>query len=118
MSRELGTAYMNAGQLDKALQFANTDLAMRPDNIDANELAAWIYYLKGDYANAKVHADKMLATKTQNGNYLYIAGLIYANSGDTAKGNDLMHQGITVNPFVDQLIINQSKSKTPVAFAK
>ncbi len=118
VSRELGTAYMYAGQMDKALQYANTDLAMRPDNIDANELAAWIYYLKGDYANAKVHADKMLATKTQNGNYLYIAGLIYANSGDTAKGNDLMRQGITVNPFVDQLIINQSKSKTPVALAK
>ncbi len=115
VSRELATAYMNAGQYDKALQFANTDLAMRPENIDANELAAWIYYLKGDYANAKVHADKMMATKTQNGSYLYVAGVIYANSGDNIKGNELMQHGLAINPFVDQLVIN--RAKTPAVAA-
>ncbi len=87
VSREMATAYLNAGNLDKALQYAQTDLNMRPENIDANELIAWTYYLKGDYANAKIHADKMMATKTQNANTLYKAGAIYAGAGDAAKGN-------------------------------
>ena len=110
VSRELATAYLNAGNLDKALQYAQTDLNMRPENIDANNLIAWVYYLKGDYANAKVHADKMLATKTKNANMLYEAGAIYTSAGDASKGSELMHDALAVSPYVDQRIINQSKS--------
>lgn len=115
VSREMATAYLNAGNLDKALQYALTDLGMRPENIDANNLAAWIYYKKGDYANAKKHADKMLATQTKNANTLYEAGAIYAGAGDAAKGSDLMHNALTINPYIDQRIINDAKS--PVALS-
>jgi len=109
VSREMATAYLNAGKLDKALQYALTDLSMRPENIDANELAAWIYYKKGDYANAKIHADKMMATKTQNANTLFKAGTIYAHSGDIAQGNMLMKNAFAIDPYIDQLLINQTK---------
>ncbi len=111
-SRELATAYMNAGELDKAVKYAKTDLAMRPDNIDANELAAWIYFLKGDYADAKVHADKMLATNTANANTLYKAGAIYLKSGELNKGNEYIARAISINPNLDQRIMEQGK---PVA---
>lgn len=113
VSREMATAQMNAGNLDKALQYAQTDLAMRPDNIDANELAAWIYYLKGDYTNAKVHADKMMATKTKNANMLYKAGAIYASAGEAAKGSQLMADAMAVNPNIDLHLVSQVKA--PVA---
>ncbi|MCW3121788.1 MAG: tetratricopeptide repeat protein [Flavipsychrobacter sp.] len=110
VSREMATAYLNAGNLDKALPYAQTDLEMRPENIDANELVAWIYYLKGDYTNAKIHADKMLATNTKNANKLYEAGAIYASAGDMTKGNELMAEATKVSPYIDQRIINQTRS--------
>jgi tetratricopeptide (TPR) repeat protein len=110
VSREMATAYMYAGKLDKALEFANIDLKMRPENIDANELAAWIYYLKGDYTNAKVHADKMLATNTANANTLYKAGVIYLKSGEPGKGNELVARAIAVNPNLDQRILDQGRA--------
>ena len=111
-SRELATAYLNAGNLDKALQFAKTDLDMRPNNIDANELIAWIYYLKGDYANAKVHADKMMATKTGSANAWYKAGAIAASAGAIEEGNKMMRDALAANPYLDQRIINQTKSSS------
>jgi tetratricopeptide (TPR) repeat protein len=116
VSREMATAYLNAGNLDKALQYAQTDLSMRPENIDANELVAWIYYLKGDYTNAKVHADKMMATKTQNAGSLYKAGVIYSGAGAVAQGSDYVKNALAINPFIDQRLISQTKS--PVTLTK
>ena len=117
VSRELATAYLNAGNLDKALQYAQTDLNMRPTNIDANELIAWVYYLKGDYADAKVHADKMLATNTKSTNKLYKAGAIYTSAGDVNKGNQYMRNALAANPYIDQLLINETKSPVTRAVA-
>ena len=104
VSREMATAYLNAGQPDKALSYAQTDLNMRPDNIDANELIAWIYYMQHDLTNAKIHADKMLATKTQNAATLYKAGVIYSAAGDANKGSQMMHDALAINPNVYQVM--------------
>jgi len=109
VSREMATAYLAAGQPDKALPFAQTDLNMRPDNIDANELMAWIYYTKHDYASAKLYSDKMLATNTQNAATLYKAGVIYAAAGDAAKGAQLMHDALAINPNVNQVMDLESR---------
>ena len=115
VSREMATAYLNAGELDKALPYAQTDLTMRPENIDANNLIAWIYYRKGDYANAKVHADKMLATKTQNATMLYEAGAIYAAAGDAGKGTQMMHDALAINRNIDPILISQVKNPVTVS---
>lgn len=108
-ARELATAYMKVGNLKKALPYAETDLNMRPENIDANELIAWIYYLNGDIANAKLHADKMMATNTKMPNTLYKAGLIYNKSGDMEKGNMLMEEAMKNPVAVEPLLIKYSK---------
>jgi len=108
-NRELATACMNAGLLDKALTYATTDINMRPNNIDANELAAWIYYLRGDYSAARAHADKMLATKTRSANTLYKAGVIYAAAGDASRAATLMHDALAINPVIDPLIASHCK---------
>ncbi len=108
-NREMANAYLAAGELDKAMAYANNDLALRPDNIDANELVAWVSYLKGDYANAKLHADKMLVTNTKNANTLYKAGLIYGKSGDVAKANAYTQSARQVNPYIDQRILLASR---------
>lgn len=103
-ARELATAQMKVGNLDEALRYAKKDLEMRPENIDANELIAWIYYLKGDFSSAKVHVDKMLATKTQNANSLYKASLIYAKAGESQQSFELMAQAKLISPYIDSLL--------------
>jgi tetratricopeptide (TPR) repeat protein len=100
-ARELAMAYLKNNELDKALEQALTDLKMRPDNIDANELVAWIYFLQKDYTKAKVHTDKMLATNVKNPNTLYKAGLIYAKAGDTNKGNQLLADAKATSIYLD-----------------
>jgi len=115
-SRELATAYLDAGKPDKALEYARTDLDMRPNNIDANQQIAWIYFTLGDYANAKIHADKMLATNTKNANTLYTAGIIYSKAGDIQKGNELMRDALAVSPYIDQHLLSQTKA--PVALTQ
>jgi len=108
-NREIATAYLNANKLDDALKYAQKDLAMRPANIDANELTAWIYYLKGDYANAKTYADKMLVTNTKNPVTLYKAGAIYTSAGMSAKGNQLTADALAICPYLDQKLIAQTR---------
>lgn len=108
-ARELAQAYLSAGQLDEALDHARQDLAQRPDNIDANELLAWIYFRRGDYAQAAKHADKMLATEVKNVNTLYKAGLIYSQAGDAAKGEVLLTEARAISSYIDPLLLEQGK---------
>ena len=115
-NRELATAYLNAGKLDEALKYAKNDLEMRPANIDANELMAWVYYLKGDYASAKIHADKMLATHTQNPNTLFKAGAIYASAGLVDQGREMTSKALSISEYIDPAVI--SRIKQPVAINK
>ena len=109
-SREIASALMAAGKWDEALKNARIDLNFRPENIDANELVAWIYYLKGDYANAKGYADKMMRMNTQNANLIYKAGMIYEASGDTEKGKSLKAQAQKINKNIDPLILAAQKA--------
>ena len=80
--------------------FAKKDISTRPENIDANELAAWIAYLSGDYAAAKTYADNMLKTKVKNPATLYKAAMIYKQSGNGAMAETLMQEAVAMNPNV------------------
>ncbi len=96
-NRELANAYLQVGQLDEALTYARKDLAMRPDNIDANELMAWICFQKHDNTTAKIHIEKALATNTQHAALLYKASLIYAACGDDLKAAVLKSKSMDIN---------------------
>lgn len=100
-NRELAQAYLSAGDLPSAFKYAKADLDMRPDNIDANELMAWVLFLKKDYTEAKKYADKMLLKNTQNANLIYKAAAIYAAAGDSSKAAMLKNQANQLSPYVD-----------------
>lgn len=104
-NRELANAYLNANKLDKAMEYAQNDLKIRPTNIDANELVAWIAYLKGDYELAKKCADQMLTTNTMNANTLSKAALIYKKTGDLVKSDALDAKAKSVTKYVDERIV-------------
>lgn len=109
-NRELAMAYLNSGKLDEALKYAQQDLNMRPENIDANQLIAWIYYKKGDYANAEIHTEKTMATNIKNPDIMYKAGLIYTAAGNTAAGNKLMREAQKINPNLETPAQRMAKS--------
>jgi tetratricopeptide (TPR) repeat protein len=89
-NRELANAYLQIENYNKALEYALNDWQLRPNNIDANELVAWIYYLKNDAANAQKYATTMLSTNTKNATTLYKAGLIALLNNNTDAGNSLI----------------------------
>ncbi len=109
VSRELATAYMHNGNLEQALRYAKKDLEMRPTNIDANSLVAWIYYLKGDYAAARMHIDKAFVTNIQSAELFYKAARIYAKAGIQERSNELMENATTINAHVQDYYGNPTK---------
>ncbi len=108
-NRELAMAYIDAGAADKAIKYALNDLAMRPDNIDANELAAWAYYKSGRYAEAQKYAAKSMRTNSKNAISLYRNGMIYAAAGDQLKGDQLMQEAKSILPGIDQKTLLAAK---------
>lgn len=99
-NRELANAYLQAGDPDKALAYARKDWEQRPDNIDANELMATVYFRKGEGAAARPYAEKALATSTRYAPVLYRIGTILAGSGDTGRGKGLREQALQVLPWL------------------
>jgi tetratricopeptide (TPR) repeat protein len=100
-NRELAQACLNAGNIQEAYKYAKADIDTRPDNIDANELMAWILFSKKEYSEAKNYAQKMLRKNTQNANSIYKAAAIYAAAGDAAKAAMLKKQADLLNPYAD-----------------
>lgn len=103
-NRELALAYLNIKDYDKALTHARTDYKMRPKNIDANELMAWILYKKGSFAEAKKYQDQVFTTKIKNANQSYKAGIVYAASGDAVMATNMKKEALAISPFIDPRI--------------
>jgi tetratricopeptide (TPR) repeat protein len=108
-ARELAMAYLALKDYDQAMKYAKQDYDMRPANIDAAELMAWLSYLKGDYAAAKNYAEKTLVTNTKNATTLYKDGLIFAAAGDTARGESLKKEALGIMPYIDPRLIAGGK---------
>ncbi len=107
-NRELALAYLNIKDYDKALSFAKKDYDMRPDNIDANDLMAWISYRKGDLANAKMYAAKTDITHTRNANLLYKTAMIYAKAGDAVRADTTRKLAMSISPYIDERLLNEA----------
>ena len=108
-AREMATAYLATKDYDNALKYATEDYNMRPANIDANELMAWISYLKGDAAAAKGYAEKTLITHTKNATTLYKDGLIFSAAGSAQRGDSLKQEAVSITPYIDPRIIAGGK---------
>ncbi len=82
---ELAYAYVQANEMDKALDHAKQEYNRRPENIDVNNCMAWVYYKRGEYDKALPYIQNALKTNSKNPVLLTRAGLIYAK---TNKGNE------------------------------
>lgn len=64
--KELAYAYLDVNDTDNALVHATREWNRRPENIDVNECLAWVYFKRGDIANAKTYIQKALRTGSKN----------------------------------------------------
>ena len=94
--RELAYAYLKTKDYDKALAHALAEYNRRPENIDVNEMLAWIHYSKGDYSLALSLIKKAMRTNSQNPTLLCRAGLIFSKAGESVTGNTLLRRLIQV----------------------
>jgi tetratricopeptide (TPR) repeat protein len=108
-AREMAMGFLATKDYDKAIEWAKKDYDMRPANIDANELMAWLSYLKGDYNAAKGYAEKTMVTNTKNATLLYKNGVIYSAAGDATRGEALKQEALSIMPYVDPRIVGASK---------
>lgn len=102
--RELALAYLNIKNYEKALAHATADYNMRPQNIDANDLMAWVLYKKGSFTEAKKYQDRVFATKVKNANQAFKAGLVYTAAGNTVLGDQMKKEALAISPFIDPRI--------------
>ncbi len=99
--KELAYAYIKAGDLDKALEHAQTEFDRRPLNIDVCEAMAWVRYKRGEFSEANKMITVSLKTGSKNPVLLCRAGLIKMKSGDKINGERLIKQSLEMNPFLE-----------------
>ena len=109
-SRELALAYLSTNDLDKAMEYATIDYNMRPNNIDANNLMAWINYKKGDYKTAEKYNSIVFQTKIKNADMIYKSGMIYAANGDASTGNKLKQEAMLISPYIDASFLHATNN--------
>lgn len=102
--RELAYAYLKINEVDKALDHALAEYNRRPENIDANETLAWVYYQKGAYAKAIPYMKVALKTNSKNPVLLCRAGLIYEKTGDKVKAKEYLEQAFKNNATLPELL--------------
>ncbi len=104
-AKELAEASLKLGDLSHALDYATFEYNNRPDNIDVNELMAWVYFKNGDDAKALIHIEKALRTGSQKPSLLWKAGTIYLKNNQIQKGNMLIEKALKTNKYLQPEIL-------------
>ncbi|MCC3154863.1 tetratricopeptide repeat protein [Hymenobacter sp. BT770] len=108
--RELAYAYLKTNELDKALEHAKIEYARRPDNIDVNETLAWVYFKRGQYAEAQKYMQVARRTHSQNPVLLGRAGLILTKLGKVAEGQALLEKSLRTAPYLNPELAAEGKA--------
>ena len=104
-AKELAEASLKIGDLSHAIDYATFEYGIRPDNIDINELMAWVYFKNGEYGKAIFNIEKAIRTGSQKPTLLWKAGNIYLKNNQIEKGNALINKALQINKFLQPEII-------------
>ena len=107
--KEMAYAYLAIKNYDKAIEHALLEYNRRPNNIDANETVAWVYYMKGDYSKARQYINVALETGCQNPTLLCHAGMINAKMGDKPGARNYFQQALSKDPGMSPLLKEEAK---------
>jgi tetratricopeptide (TPR) repeat protein len=103
--KELAEAYLKIDDLEHALFHANLEYARRPENIDINEVMAWVQYKSGAFDKAVPYIEKALKTNSQKAELLWKAGQIFLRNNQEKRGNELISKALKVNKNLDVNLI-------------
>ena len=102
--------FQEGDQLDNALENAEKEYAIRPDNIDVNKALAMIYYQKGNMEKAQEHLTKALSTQTKDPELVCLKGMIYVKTGDATQGKKLIRESFKTNPYQEAGLEEEAKA--------
>ncbi len=64
--KELAYIYLKTGDTKLALEHATREWLRRPENIEANECLAWVYFKNNDFAQAKMYIERASKTNSKD----------------------------------------------------
>lgn len=91
-------ANTEGGNLDVALQLAQTAKAQLPNQHEVDDTLGWIYYKKGMASRAVEAFETSTLKAPTNPNYAYHLGLAYQKNGDTAKAKTELERALRLKP--------------------
>jgi tetratricopeptide (TPR) repeat protein len=103
--KELAEAYLKIDDLEHALLHANLEYARRPENIDINEVMAWVQYKSGAFDKAVSYIEKALRTGSQKPELLWKAGQIFLKNNQEKRGNELIKKALSINKNLETSLI-------------
>lgn len=107
--REMAYAYLHVNNTEKALEHALMEYNRRPDNIDVNEVIAWVYYKKEEYSVALKYIETALKTQSKNPELLCRAAIIYAKNNQQSKAKELLQLALKNNPSFSILLKKEAE---------
>jgi putative PEP-CTERM system TPR-repeat lipoprotein len=99
-SNNLAWLYANTegGNLDTALQLAQTARSFLPDNAEVNDTLGFVYYKKQMGSFAIPLFEAAILKDGDNPNFHYHLGLVYAQMGEDAKSRKELETALKLNP--------------------
>jgi tetratricopeptide (TPR) repeat protein len=91
-------ANAEGGNLDLALQLAQTAKAQLPNQHEIDDTLGWIYYKKGLASRAVEALENSTLKQPRNAMYAYHLGLAYQKNGDTAKAKTELERALRLKP--------------------
>ena len=91
-------ANTEGGNLDVALQMAQTAKAQMPNQHEVDDTLGWIYYKKGLSSRAIEAFETSTLKQPTNPMYAYHLGLAYQKNGDTAKAKIELERALKLKP--------------------
>lgn len=85
------------GNLDVALQLAQTAKAGMPDAPEVNDTLGWLYYRKGLYPLAAGPLLQAATKDPKNPVYQYHLGMAYSKTGDTPKARAALQEALRLD---------------------
>ncbi len=99
---EVARLYMKMGnQTVPAMENAQIEYKMRPNNIDINKELALIYYKEDKLDKASEHLTKAMATNSKDPELYSLKGLIAIKQGDALAGKQMIRESFKTNPWQD-----------------
>ncbi len=111
--RDIAAVYLKMNEPEKALEYAQTEYDRRPQNIDACETLAWVFYKIGKPEKAAPLMATALRTNSQNPERLMKAGLISVANGQKTEGEALISKAMALKPYMDEELVAAAKKLKP-----